>query len=183
MAKPSTPPVKSTTPAKPETGFWAWYERHYVVTLTITAALFALQLVHLYWLTADVVMSKLVGQSYFQLTPFWQYIIVLVDYTEIPSLLSTSLLYIYQLRKGWSWKSILFLILLNSQWLHLFWITDEFVVNKFQGESDMLLPAWLAWVAILIDYLELPVIADTIMSSIKAIKEGRYRDVLKEGDE
>jgi hypothetical protein len=45
----------------------------------------------------------------------------------------------------------------------MFWITDQVVVDTFAGHS--LFGAWnglLAWVAILIDYLEVPVIVDTL---------------------
>ncbi len=160
--------------------FWDWYERHYTLNITLTALLFTLQLVHLYWLSADVVASRLVGQSFFDLTPLWKYLIILVDYTEIPSLLSTTVLYIYQMRQGKFWKGLLFLVLVNSQWLHLFWITDEFVVNQFSGQPDTILPLWLAWVAILIDYLELPVIADTLIKAFKALTQGRFKTFLKE---
>jgi hypothetical protein len=160
--------------------FFAWYERHYVVNITFTAALFLLQLVHLYWLSADVVASRLVGQSYFELTPLWQFLIILVDYTEIPSLLSTTVLYLYQMRKGNVARNLLFLVFVNSQWLHLFWITDEFVINQFQGDHYTVLPLWLAWVAIFIDYLELPVIIDTIVKSVRAIRQGRLMEYWRE---
>jgi hypothetical protein len=160
--------------------FWDWYERHYTLNITLTALLFTLQLVHLYWLSADVVASKLVGQSYFHLTSFWQYLIILVDYTEIPSLLSTTVLYLYQMRKGNVARNVLFLVLVNSQWLHLFWITDEFVINQFQGVNQTVLPAWLAWVAICIDYLELPVIADTLVKSFRALREGELKKYWRE---
>ncbi len=142
--------------------FLAWYRRNYKLNLYITAGLFALQLFHLYWLTADVVMFRLVGKSYFDLTPIWELIMVFVDYTEIPVIIMVSILYLHQLQKEFRWKSILFLILLNSQWLHLFWITDEIVVAQFTGTATFLLPAWLSWMAIMIDYLELPVIYDTL---------------------
>jgi hypothetical protein len=160
--------------------FWDWYERNYTLNITLTALLFTLQLVHLYWLSADVVASRLVGQSYFQLTPFWKFLIILVDYTEIPSLLSTTVLYIYQMKKGNVAKNLLFLVLVNSQWLHLFWITDEFVINQFQGVPSTVLPFWLAWVAILIDYLELPVIADTLIKSARALRDGELLKYWKE---
>jgi len=57
--------------------------------------------------------------------------------------------------------------------LHLFWITDEFVIEQFarMGERATLLPLWLAWLAIAIDYLELPVIYDTIRNFSKSLKE------------
>jgi hypothetical protein len=149
-------------------GFFEWYERHYRVHVALAAGLFTLQLVHLYWLSSEVVAERLTGHGYFGLDGGFQIIIVLVDYTELPALLTVSLLYINELRKAFSWKSIAFLVFLNSQWLHIFWITDEFVVNTTDGEATAL-PVWLAWVAIGIDYLELPVIADTIRKLAVAI--------------
>ncbi len=161
--------------------FFDWYERHYTLNISIAALLFVLQLVHLYWLTADVVAQCLVGESYFSLDGAFYYAILIIDYTEIPALLSVSLVYINELRKGWSWKPLLFLIFLNSQWLHIFWITDEFVLTEFSSTgAGTALPVWLAWVAILIDYLELPVIYDTMKKSIIAVREQRVGDFLRE---
>ena len=163
--------------------FWRWYERHYVLNLTLTTALFTLQLVHLYWLTAHVVMQRLTGVSYWTLTPLWQYMIIIVDYTEIPALIGTSILYLYELRKRFSWRHVWFIFSLNVQWLHLFWITDEFVISQFVGaptHQTVILPVWLARVAFLIDYLELPVIADTMIRLGRAISDGRFRTFLKE---
>lgn len=159
-------------------GFWGWYERHYSLALGFTAFLFALQVVHLYWLGADVIAGRLLGESFFNPSPWWQYLIIVVDYTEIPALISTSIVYIYELRKRFTWKSVLFLIALNSQWLHLFWITDEFVVNQFAGRPDTVLPAWLAWVAILIDYLEVPVIIDTFIKFARSLGKGDVKEAL-----
>lgn len=161
-------------------GFWGWYERHYTLNLGLTAFLFALQVVHLYWLASHVIALRLFGVSYFNPSELLQYIIIVVDYTEIPALISTSVLYIYELRKEFSWKSVLFLIFLNSQWLHLFWITDEFVVNQFAGRPDTILPAWLAWIAILIDYLEVPVIIDTFIKFAKALGRGKVKEAFVE---
>ena len=62
---------------------------------------------------------------------------------------------------------------LNSQWLHIFWITDEYVAAELGGSSNAALPGWLAWVAILIDYLELPVIFDTLKRLATAVRERR----------
>lgn len=153
--------------------FFAWYERHYRINVTVTMGLFLLQIVHLYWLAAHVIALRLWGVSYFTPDAFWQFVIIMVDYTEIPALLSTTVLYLYELRKGTSfWKSILFIILLNTQWLHLFWITDEFVVDQFSGANGTILPFWLAWIAILIDYLEVPVIIDTIIKAIRSWSRG-----------
>lgn len=150
--------------------FWRWYERHYALALTLTSLLFALQIVHLYWLTTHVVLQRLTGISYFNPSLFWEYVIIIVDYTEIPALLSTTLLYVYELKKDFAWRYILFIVLLNSQWLHLFWITDEFVVQQFLGGEKTVLPVWLAWAAISIDYLEIPVMIATLWRTFKILR-------------
>lgn len=161
-------------------GFFEWYERHYLLNITIAALLFLLQLVHLYWLTADVVAERLTGESFFHPTGWFYAAILVVDYTEIPALLSVSLVYVNELRKGFAWKPLLFLLFLNSQWLHIFWITDEFVVSEFGGAAGTALPVWLAWVAIGIDYLELPVIYDTMKKLVEALRERRVGEFLRE---
>ena len=135
--------------------FWEWYERHYLVNLAAASVLFMLQVTHLAWMGADPVASRLDGHPLLSLHGVLQWLIVAVDYTEIPALIAVSLVYVNELRRGFSWRPLLFLVFLNSQWLHIFWITDEYV-------ADGSLPAGLAWVAILIDYLELPVIFDTL---------------------
>lgn len=161
--------------------FWAWYERHYTLNLAFAFGLFVLQFIHLYWLTFNVVAQRLLGDAYFELTFFWEALVVLVDYAEIPALLGVSLIYVNELRKGWNWRSALFLVLLNSQWLHLFWITDEKVVVIFSGgPEETILPAWLAWVAILIDYLEIPVMIDTFFKLMAAIFTGRKINLEKD---
>ena len=54
-----------------------------------------------------------------------------------------------------SWQQIL----TDSYTWH---ITDEFIIRQFQGHGElMILPFWLSWIAIFIDYLELPVMYDT----------------------
>ena len=160
--------------------FWAWYERHYVLTLAVTTFLFALQVIHLWWLATHVIALRLIGRSFFETSPLFETIIVLVDYTEIPALVSTTFLYFYDLRKNFSWKAVAFIVFLNSQWLHLFWITDEFVVDQFQGGGrGTVLPVWLAWVAILIDYLELPVIVDTFVKLGKTLRKGNVKEALE----
>jgi hypothetical protein len=52
----------------------------------------------------------------------------------------------------------LYIFLLNTQWLHLFWITDAIVVQTLSATSVIAWNSAIAWVAILIDYLEVPVI-------------------------
>ena len=140
--------------------FWQWYEKHKTVGVGIAAGLFLLQLVHLYWL---------MGQSFWMLSDVGESIILIVDFLEIPTLIGVSLVYLNQLRKGFQWKSVIYLLFLNSQWLHIFWITDEFVLAKFTGVSGAGLPVWLAWVAIFIDYLELPVIYDTVRKFLRSV--------------
>lgn len=141
--------------------FWTWYERHYKLNVTIAAVLFGLQLVHLVWLTGEPLAGRVLGDPLFEAEGPLTWLIILVDYTEIPALGSVSLVYLHELRGGFSWKPVLYLAFLNSQWLHIFWITDEFVVSAGSGEGTAL-PAWLAYVALMIDYLELPVIWDTV---------------------
>jgi hypothetical protein len=160
-------------------GFWAWYERNYTLNVSIAAVLFTLQIVHLVWLTAQPLWSKVFGAPLFEIDKPWSWPLLLVDYTEIPALLSVSLVYLNELRKdGRAWKPVLYLVFLNSQWLHIFWITDEFVVSTNEGGATAL-PAWLAYVAILIDYLELPVIYDTFKKMAAATREDRLREFLR----
>jgi hypothetical protein len=152
-------------------GFWAWYERNYLLNVSIAAVLFGLQLVHLYWLGADPIASRLGDESLFSPNGLLRYLIFFVDYAEIPALLAVSLVYVNELRRGLSWKPLLLLLFLNSQWLHIFWITDEYVMSELSDGSA--LPPFLAWVAILIDYLELPVIYDTLRRVATALRERR----------
>ena len=163
--------------------FWNWYERNLALNLGISAFLFTLQLGHLLWLLLDVVIPKLTGGTgLFPLNSVLQNIIILVDYTEIPAIITTSLVYINTLRKQYNHKDLLYLIFLNSQWLHLFWITDEFVLEQFSSSGGVVaIPLWLAWVAILIDYLELPVIYETLKRFVAALREEeQWQEVFKE---
>jgi len=146
------------------------YQRNYTLYSGITTGLFLLQLVHLFWLTTHVVTYKLFGTHFFNPNDFWQFIIILVDYTEIPAIISTSILYLHSLSQKFNKKDFILLLLLNSQWLHIFWISDEFVETIFFSTAAVtILPAWLAWVAIMIDYLELPVMYDTTKKFIKSL--------------
>lgn len=154
--------------------FWAWYERHYTLNVTVAAILFTLQIVHLYWLTTHVVIHKIFGFSLWDPTSLLQYLLIVVDYTEIPAIITTSLVYINDLRKGFRIKPLLYLFFLDIQLLHIFWITDEFVLEQFTGRAETILPIWLAWIAILIDYLELPVIFETLRKAFKALKQKIY---------
>ena len=155
-------------------GFWAWYERNYVLNVALASVLFMLQIAHLTWLGADPIATRLTDHSLFSLHGVLQYLIWFVDYSEIPALVVVSLVYVNELRRGFSWKALLYLVFLNSQWLHIFWITDEYVAGELGGGgSSASLPGWLAWVAILIDYLELPVIFDTLKRLATALRARR----------
>ncbi|OGE88980.1 MAG: hypothetical protein A3J07_04750 [Candidatus Doudnabacteria bacterium RIFCSPLOWO2_02_FULL_49_13] len=151
--------------------FWDWYQKYYRVNLTVTVFLFALQLFHLYWMFTDIILLKLTGQSYFGLSKIWGVLSTFIDYSEIPALVSTNILYIYLLREKFSYKYLWFLFSLNIQLLHIFWITDEIVIKKFNASLHLF--HWstaIAWIAILIDYLEVPVIFDTARRLIVEIK-------------
>jgi hypothetical protein len=155
-------------------GFWAWYERNYVLNVALASVLFLLQIAHLTWLGADPIATRLTDHSLFSLHGVLQYVIWFVDYSEIPALVVVSLVYVNELRRGFSWQALLYLVFLNSQWLHIFWITDEYVSAELGGGgSGASLPGWLAWVAILIDYLELPVIFDTLKRLATALRARR----------
>jgi hypothetical protein len=163
--------------------FWNFYDNHHTLTLGVTVFLFSLQILHLFWLFTNVIWFKAFGHSLYTAGPVLEKLLILVDFTEIPALISASLVYIDDLRMKFNYKSIIFLVFLNSQWLHLFWITDEFVVSEFT--QKVLLPSWLAWLAILIDYLELPVIFDTLKKFISEIRKGQLKtalNVIKERD-
>ena len=142
--------------------FWRWYQRNYLAVLVLTTAVFLLQLFHLYWLFTDVVLQKLTGRSYYSFSTAGALVSLLADYLEIPTLVSASLLYIADLRRRFALRSLLYLLLLNTQWAHMLWITDEVVVQTFAQHSLFTWNAAVAWVAILIDFLEVPVIVDTL---------------------
>ena len=141
--------------------FWRWYRKNLHLNQTIVAILFGWQILHLYWLTTHVVADRMLGYSLFDPTQIWEYLLIIADYFEIPALISATLLYSHFSKERNYFKNILFIILINSQWIHIFWITDEFVISHFRGEHPYF-PIWLIWSAILIDYLELPIIYDTI---------------------
>lgn len=148
--------------------FWSWYGRHYTLNLTIAATLFALQIVHLVWLGGEVVAERAFGDPLFHIGGPAKYLLVLVDWTEIPAIVSVTVVYLYELRQRFRWRTVGLLGVLNVQYLHIFWITDSLVVRDTAQSSA--LPNWLAWVAIMIDYLELPVIFDTSRRVIRALR-------------
>lgn len=154
-------------------GFWHRYEN---LNLKIAFVLISLQLIHLYWLSADIVVKRLTGDSALGLTlsgPLFLFFII-IDYIEIPALaagLTYYALSIYKHEKN-SVKNALLLAMLAVQVFHIFWITDEVVYDTFFGSGSAVeIPYYAAWVAILIDYLELPVIGDLFYRTI--VKGGR----------
>jgi hypothetical protein len=150
-------------------GFWHRYEN---LNLRIAFALISLQLIHLYWLTADVVIQRITGESVLgvpQGSPLFIFFII-IDYVEIPALIAGLTYYalsIYKHEKN-SIKNSLLLSMLAIQVFHIFWITDEVVYDSFFGSpsGSVEIPYYAAWVAILIDYLELPVIFDLFYRTI-----------------
>jgi hypothetical protein len=149
--------------------FINFYHRYENLNLKITFVLISLQILHLYWLTTDVVLQKIFGQSFFLVPKSLLPIFVVIDYIEIPALISGIIFYTYSIRKGKDSanKSYLFLGLLGVQVIHIFWITDEVVYNSLFKSSLVEIPYLLSWIAILIDYLELPVMADLFYKVVR----------------
>ena len=150
--------------------FWKKYEN---LNLKITFILISLQVLHLYWLTADVVLQRIAGQSYLGLPHGLLPLFIVIDYVEIPALVSGITFYLFSIFKheGHSRKNLVFLILLAAQVVHIFWITDEVVYESFFDEGLVTFPEYLAWVAILIDYLEIPVMIDLFYKTFKIKKD------------
>jgi hypothetical protein len=63
--------------------------------------------------------------------------------------------------------------MLAVQVVHIFWITDEIVYDTLFKTRLVEFPLYIAWIAILIDYLELPVMADLFYKIIKGEKKWR----------
>ena len=150
-------------------GFWQRYEN---LNLKIAFVLISLQLIHLYWLTTDVVIQRITGESVLGVqhgSPLFIFFII-IDYVEIPALVAGLTYYtlsIYKHEKV-SAKNALLLSMLVFQVFHIFWITDDVVYDSFFGSpsGSVEIPYYAAWVAILIDYLELPVIGDLFYRTI-----------------
>ena len=143
----------------------SFWEKYQSLNLKIAFFLMSLQVLHLYWLTADVVLKMIAGDSYFGLPSTLLPLFVLVDYIEIPALISGITFYSFSLMRNTKTNrdhavNTIFLSLLATQIIHIFWITDEVVYESFFGGDLLTFPIYLAWVAILIDYLEIPVMID-----------------------
>ncbi len=145
--------------------FWDKYEH---LNLKIALTLMGLQIVHLFWLTTDVVIPRIFETN--ALFPeFLIPVLIFVDFIEIPALITGGTFYIISTLRNKSNrpKNILLFIALIIQIIHIFWITDEFVVKALTGTTLLMFPLYFAWIAILIDYLELPVIFDLLNRTIK----------------
>lgn len=151
--------------------FWSWYGRHYLLTLVITSTLFLLQAFHLYWLFTDVVLRKLTGHSYFVLPPQGIFIYVMIDYIEIPTHISASLIYIYNFRRKFAISDLVFFIFLQLHWLHILWITDDIVLERLSGHTILGWGLITAWIAILLDYLEIPIMLDQLKKVYRSRRE------------
>ena len=146
-------------------GFWRRYES---LNLKIAFVLISLQLVHLYWLTSDVVVKRITGEGGLSVGGPLLVFFIVIDYIEIPALVAGLTYYalnVYNREKAA--KNAILLTMLAVQVFHIFWITDEVVYDTFFGPSSAVeIPYYAAWVAILIDYLELPVIVDLFYRTI-----------------
>lgn len=150
-----------------------FYEKYENLNLKVTFVLIALQLIHLYWLASDIILVKLVGISWFPFPDIPAPLFVAIDYLEIPALFSGMVVYAVLIRKKGEHihKNILFMTILAVQAFHLFWITDEVVYDALFNVVPIALPIWLVWVAILVDYLELPIIWDLFRKVVSKKKK------------
>jgi len=146
--------------------FWIKYES---LNLRITFILISLQILHLYWLTTDVVLQRIAGESYLGLPRILLPLFIVVDYVEIPALVSGITFYLFSIfkRGSHSRKNVVFLLLLAIQVVHIFWITDEVVYESLLDNDLVIFPVYAAWTAILIDYLEIPVMVDLFYKTFK----------------
>ena len=157
------------------------YHRYENLNLKITFFLISLQILHLYWLTTDVVLQKMFGRNFFIFPKTFLPIFVVIDYIEIPALLSAIIFYSYLIRskRSTAKKNYLFLGMLAVQIVHIFWITDEVVYSSLFNSTFIEIPYVLSWIAILIDYLELPVMADLFYRIIKKEKSRNHSCVAR----
>ena len=115
--------------------FLRWYDRYDDFNVVFAAFLFSIQVVHLVWLTTNVVVPRIFDLAPFITNHLFDTIIAVVDYTEIPAIIATSLVYLRSYKSGPNKKDSFYLFFLNVQWLHMFWITDEIVVRSFGLEG------------------------------------------------
>ncbi len=120
--------------------------------IKISFILIALQVIHLFWLTANVTLP-LAGVNSYKFD-YGTVLFVVLDYIEIPSIIIASTTYlILIIRHEEIFKNFFFMFLLVIQVVHIAWLTDEFIVNYLDE-----LPAYLVFLVALIDYTELAVL-------------------------
>jgi hypothetical protein len=85
--------------------FWNKYEG---LSLKITLILISLQIIHLYWLTTDVVFHKIFGKSFFIFPTKLLAIFIIIDYLEIPALVSGTIFYSFKVWKILKEKHLFF---------------------------------------------------------------------------
>ena len=120
-----------------------------------TAVLISTQIIHLIWLTYVATIP------FFLFHEIWyfpeNFIFAIVDYLEIPALILASLYYMANFSK----RSTLYLVLISLQFLHIFWITDTFILDNVYNFGIAV------YFIILVDYSETPIIIDFIKKSIR----------------
>lgn len=152
--------------------FLRWYDQYDDFNIVFTAFLFSIQIIHLIWLATNIVLPRLFNIAPLIVSDPFNIIVAVVDYTEIPALISTSLLYFRSFKRKANKKDLFYIFLLNFQWFHILWITDEVVLEIFNPPGFV--ENWninLAWIAILVDYLELPVIVETLKRAFKVMSK------------
>jgi hypothetical protein len=131
-----------------------FFEKLKTFLIKISFILMALQIIHLFWLTCNVTLPLF----NFNDLKFSEgsFLFVSIDYLEIPSLIITCTSYLFIIfRESHKPKNILYFGMLVLQFLHIFWITDEFIVNYLDD-----LPIYLLVFVVFIDYSELFILLD-----------------------
>ena len=122
--------------------------------IKISFILMSLQIIHLVWLTCNVTLPMFNFHDF----KFSQgsLLFVSIDYLEIPSLIITSTSYLFIIfRESKKAKNILYFSMLVLQFVHILWITDEFIVNYLND-----IPIYLLVFVVFIDYSELFILFD-----------------------
>jgi hypothetical protein len=119
----------------------------------------ALQIVHLYWLTETSLLPLFFSSRYVIFPGILVSLFVLADFIEIPAIITRTYLYAINYKNN-PLRNIAYVFLLNTQWFHIFWITDTYVINNITG---IYWSFYLSLLAIVIDYFEIPVILDTLI--------------------
>ena len=122
--------------------------------IKISFILMSLQIIHLVWLTCNVTLPMFNFNDL--IFSEGSFLFVSIDYLEIPSLIITCTSYLFIIfRERHKPKNILYFSMLALQFLHIFWITDEFIVNYLYD-----LPIYLLVFVVFIDYSELFILLD-----------------------